>query len=41
MASPLGDILRALEPERRKIEEMERRFAELIRKYDVRARKKN
>ncbi len=41
MASPLGDILRALEPERRKIEEMERRFAALIREYDVRARKKN
>jgi hypothetical protein len=41
MASPLADILRSLEPERRTIEDMEERFAELIREYDVRARKKN
>lgn len=41
MPSPLAEILRRLEPERREIEEMERRFAELIKTYDVRARKKN
>lgn len=41
MPSPLAEILRGLERERRDIEEMERRFAELIKTYDVRARKKN
>jgi len=41
MASPLAAILRSLEPERRTIEEMEERFARLIREYDVRAKKKN
>jgi len=41
MASPLAAILRRLEPERRRIEDMERRFAELIREYDVRTKKKN
>jgi hypothetical protein len=41
MASPLAAILRSLEPERRTIEEMEERFAQLIREYDVRAKKKN
>lgn len=35
MASPLAAIQRSLEPERRRIEDMERRFAELIREYEV------
>lgn len=41
MPSSIADILRKLEPRRREIEQMEREFAELIRKYDVRAKKKN
>ncbi|MCS6780598.1 MAG: hypothetical protein NZ555_12965, partial [Geminicoccaceae bacterium] len=41
MPSSIADILRNLEPERRQIERLEREYAELIKKYDVRARKKN
>lgn len=35
MASPLGDILRAPEPERQTIEEMGQRFAVMIREDEV------
>lgn len=41
MPSSIADILRDPEPERRQIERLEREYAELIKKYDVRARKKN
>jgi hypothetical protein len=39
--SSIADILRGLEPKRQEIERLERDFAELIKKYDVRAKKKN
>lgn len=41
MGSSIADILRELEPSLREIEGLERDYAELIKKYDVRAKKKN
>ncbi|MCX7628736.1 MAG: hypothetical protein N2038_00640 [Geminicoccaceae bacterium] len=41
MPSSIAEILQELEPERREILKLESEFAELIKKYDVRARKKN
>ncbi len=41
MPSSIADILRELEPTRREIVKLEREYAELIKKYDVRAKKKN
>lgn len=41
MRSPIADILRELHPRRLEIENLERDFSELIKKYDVRGRKKN
>lgn len=41
MRSSIEDILRELEPRRQEIEALEREFAEIIKKYDVRAKKKN
>src|SRR3954468_13327543 len=41
MSSPLTQLLKDLEPRRLEIEALERNFLELIKKYDVRGRKKN
>lgn len=41
MSSSIADVLRTLHPRRVEIEELERDFLELIKKYDVRGRKKN
>lgn len=41
MPSSIAEKLRELEPQRQEIERLERECAELIKQYDVRARKKN
>ncbi len=41
MPSSIADILHELEPARQEIELLEREFVELIKKYDLRAKKKN